>query len=1331
MKNFINKYIISIILLVFTTLLITKYYQSSRQIPQNKATTFSRKVIPLNYKDYTLLNTFNKKDIDEYQTAAGAYDIQTIASEVTSTMLTAFSNSTSKSLPLVANWNVGIPEYTNGMDPLYMISRFTYGEHLVPTWKLDPYYNDNIGLSYYETSIKKAAKLGLPLVFILPSPESALTKDDVYFSMDRTQNPNVITVNGTVLPKLSPFGPDSLWNEVGEQWSTTSLIAQLQEWYPNPPLVVFMDEDSSEKLSWSKIASSSRYIKQYPTNTSNEFKRTLVNAKWLEKYRQLHEGFKKGFTKKAWKQNVKFVTRNQLASNMGVTSDWMNAATTTNQHANIWPLTADGLTIDFNLGGDKTDTANAPHRLLNNLPFMIEEAKELNPNFTYQLSIDANQKIDNPQRYRGFTQFALWFLRPSIIRQAQNKTTKDEINPFFQQVVDSVELIHNSDVLADFWKNGKLVSTGNSNYNQNIPTSYQSIPREFLLKTNTTSPIWAFALEKGLAPNREWLVYAQSPENSSIDISLNIPNFKDTLITSSNEGSFNIIYENTKGITEQSNITKNTTVENIVKTLLTNTTSSLQIFKENLKKFSLQQTFGKEFFVSLDGDDSYLGTFEKPFKTLEKARDAVRDYKLLNGIPNGSIVVWIRGGEYTLTKSFELKQEDSGEINKRIVYSSYKNEKVKLIGGTLLESKLFQKISSDDTIFYQLKSEERNSVYIFDLKNIGISNIDVSVLPIEVFKNDHALSIARWPNENDTTSVFPDVNNTKITIYGILDPDVTGDYIQKEDNPLIYKHDGLVNGEQYYIKKVVPTDETSMGYWRIQSEKGLPLWSNYGDGSYIPREFNFKHMYAKSGVPTTISPTSIQSGFAFSKKGINDISFEYNGNEPSEWIGLDNILIKGMFKYAWKSTTNKISEIDTNNKTIHLTTSPQFGIKRGMYPQAYYAYNVPKELDSPTEYYIDKETLKLYVYSNEPITQSTYYLSTNNSSLIYLNNASWIKFAGLTIEISRKNLINIKGGEGNLISHSTLQNSGKILLNITGKNNGIEYSDLSSSGRECINISGGNRTSLVAANNYVNNNNIYNGGRLQWIATGAIRLDGVGNIIEHNNIHDFRHQVIQFKGNNHRIEYNNIYNACKFTEDAGVIYAGRHWGWRGNQINYNFIHDIKNNYRGSDISGIYFDDALSGNYAIGNILYNIEGRGIFINGGRDNIIENNIFSNVSTAYVGSNYGIKNINNIHGSSFNLLERLSEDNVDYTSKIWSDAYPKLTKMPNDWNSIETDGWLCPGGNIFQKNTFDQVTRRVRFATIKTKLNSGNKIYYKIFDKNSSEIDNNILVEKIGIQ
>jgi len=505
--------------------------------------------------------------------SGGTFDLATMAKSITAEALKAYSNSDERSLPLIAHWNVGEGE---GMDPMYMMKRIEQGEHILVSWKLDPYYSNSIGNSYYEESIKKAASLGLPLVFVLPAPESALTKDSYYKGLSKEENPNVVNKQGEILNKLSPFAPNSLWKEVGKEWSSTSLMAQIQEWYPNPPLVLFVSKDEAAKLSWSELAESSRYTKEYPSGQNDNYKRILIGGQWIEKYSQMHDGFKQGFSKSAWKNNVKFMSYNNFSQNLGKTSEWIKDSTITNYYMNVWPLTSDGVTLNFDLSGSKNDsTANAPHVTANNLPFMINEAKVLNPNFSYQLNLDDNSKITDPTRYRGLAQFALWFLRPSTIRQASAETTTELQEPLFQELSDSVELIHYNPQLADFWKNGTLVKSGTSDLNASIPEQYKNAPRWFLLDTdanpkrswsdNTNIKVWAFALVKGKAPNRAWLVYTQSPEGNRTDVTVSVPGYKDVLLNTTEEGSFYSISESKSEIIALGNTTENTTENNIQK----------------------------------------------------------------------------------------------------------------------------------------------------------------------------------------------------------------------------------------------------------------------------------------------------------------------------------------------------------------------------------------------------------------------------------------------------------------------------------------------------------------------------------------------------------------------------------------------------------------------------------------------------------------------------------------------------------------------------------------------------------------------------------------------
>ena len=63
-----------------------------------------------------------------------------------------------------------------------------------------------------------------------------------------------------------------------------------------------------------------------------------------------------------------------------------------------------------------------------------------------------------------------------------------------------------------------------------------------------------------------------------------------------------------------------------------------------------------EFFVAPDGDDANPGTEQKPFASLERARDAVRAIDSREG----GVTVWLRGGIYERSQTFELSEPGSG-----------------------------------------------------------------------------------------------------------------------------------------------------------------------------------------------------------------------------------------------------------------------------------------------------------------------------------------------------------------------------------------------------------------------------------------------------------------------------------------------------------------------------------------------------------------------------------------------------------------------------------------------------------------------------------------------
>ena len=71
------------------------------------------------------------------------------------------------------------------------------------------------------------------------------------------------------------------------------------------------------------------------------------------------------------------------------------------------------------------------------------------------------------------------------------------------------------------------------------------------------------------------------------------------------------------------------------------------------------------------GNDSNAGTKEKPFKTISRARDAVR---LVNQKMTSDIHVYLRGGDYPVTDTLTFTPVDSGMNGHRVCYQAYENE---------------------------------------------------------------------------------------------------------------------------------------------------------------------------------------------------------------------------------------------------------------------------------------------------------------------------------------------------------------------------------------------------------------------------------------------------------------------------------------------------------------------------------------------------------------------------------------------------------------------------------------------------------------------------------
>ena len=406
--------------------------------------------------------------------------------------------------------------------------------------------------------------------------------------------------------------------------------------------------------------------------------------------------------------------------------------------------------------------------------------------------------------------------------------------------------------------------------------------------------------------------------------------------------------------------------------------------------------------------------------------------------------------------------------------------------------------------------------------------------------------------------------------------------------------------------------------------------------------------------------------------------FGYTDQEVERWTTAEDPWFSGMFGTYWFNSLVG-GHVNTTNDTITLNAQPPYGVAAD---HPYYAFNLLEEIDTPGEYYINRTTGKLYFWAPGYLAGCDMYVSTVNDYMLHLIGASNITIEGITFEMSRAGLAAIDNGSNNHITDCVLRNAGRYGISISGTNNGIENSQVSDVGETAVTLSGGNRQTLQAGGNYVRNCDLYQWGRWVRSTRTAVSVDTVGQIVANNDIHDGPSGAIWYTGNNHLLEYNDIWGVCTDIQDAGVIYAGRDWGYRGNVIRYNMIHNVHNVFSSGDLYGVYFDDAVSQADIYGNLFYDIDGWAQFNAGGRDNYWTNNMIVKCVGGHLGDRRGVTIINSIPGDDCNFLEKLENaSGGDFHSGAWGQQYPQLLAIPYTFD--ELGDLKNPGGTTFDSN------------------------------------------------
>ena len=402
--------------------------------------------------------------------------------------------------------------------------------------------------------------------------------------------------------------------------------------------------------------------------------------------------------------------------------------------------------------------------------------------------------------------------------------------------------------------------------------------------------------------------------------------------------------------------------------------------------------------------------------------------------------------------------------------------------------------------------------------------------------------------------------------------------------------------------------------------------------------------------------------------------FYFNDPHVDSWASLNDVWMHGYWGWDWANSYEAIASRDAASGLIR--THPPHGLYGFRSGARFYFLNALEALAQPGDYYLDIANGMLYFWPPESL-KSEVAVSLVEEPLLHIEGAQHIRFEGFCLEYGRGSGVQITDCEHVVVAECTVRNIGNHGIVIEGGQRcEVAACDVHHCGDSGIILSGGDRATLQASRHRAIDNHVHHMGEWSRCYQPGIRVSGVGQRLEHNLIHDGPHNGILLSGNEHVIEYNHVHHVCQESGDVGAFYMGRDWTECGNVIRHNFFHHTQGVGMGS--MAVYLDDCASSTTIFGNIFYECR-RAVFIGGGRNNRVENNIFIDCEPAVQLDGRGLDTSPVWQGMVHRTMkERL--DAVAHHHPPYSTRYPDLRQL--DPYYAEGTG-IPPEGNLIVRN------------------------------------------------
>ena len=307
----------------------------------------------------------------------------------------------------------------------------------------------------------------------------------------------------------------------------------------------------------------------------------------------------------------------------------------------------------------------------------------------------------------------------------------------------------------------------------------------------------------------------------------------------------------------------------------------------------------------------------------------------------------------------------------------------------------------------------------------------------------------------------------------------------------------------------------------------------------------------------------------------------------------------------------------------------------------------------------------------------------NGGPLLWLRGVGHVAIQNLTFECGQGDGVVIDAGENvRLLGCRIRQIANTGIAIAGGRRHRIQSCDVDHTGGAAIQIGGGDRMRLDRCDHVVDNCDVSHFGQREGGGKPGIVVSGVGVTLSHNRLHDGPNGAISLSGNDHLIASNRLHHVCLESGDTGAISMGGDWTERGICIEHNFFYDLGRS--GTDATAVWMDDCASGSVIFGNVFARCS-RAVFIGGGRNHRVENNVFVACEPALEIDGRGLDMGAELHGLVYGVMKArfLAMNPLD---GIYKTRYPELREVAMYYQA--EDG-TPPEGNLVLRNMCSERT------------------------------------------